>query len=138
VRVDSAIADEAEKVELRGAPSLHGAEQKRLAIKFAVGDELIDARAVHVDDAAGADIQVADFAVAHLSDGEADGRAGSLDQRVGEIFDDAIVVGLARESDGVAAGFGAIAPAVKDGEDDGFWAFGHMRAQQASTKVKSE
>jgi hypothetical protein len=138
VRVDSAIAEEAEKMELRSASSFHGVEQERLAIKFAVSDELIDARAVHVNDAAGADIQMADFAVPHLSDWEADGGSGSLDQRVGEIFDDAVVVRLARKGDGVAGGFGAIAPAVKDGEDDGFWAFGHIGAQQASTKVKSE
>src|ERR1700693_41839 len=123
VRVDSAISVKAKKMELRAASSFHSVEQERLAIKFAVSDELIDARAVHVDDAAGADIQMAPFAVAPLSDREADGGTGGLDQRVGKSFDDAIVVGLARESDGVAGRFGAIAPAVKDGEDDGFRAF---------------
>jgi hypothetical protein len=125
VRMDAAIAQKTEKVELTRAAAFHGFEKQGLARKFASGDELIDSCAVHVNDAAGADIQVADFAVAHLSDGKADGRTGGLDQRVGEIFQDAVVVGLAREGDGVAFGFGAVAPAVEDGEDDRFWALSH-------------
>src|SRR5271168_4782650 len=72
-------------------------------------------------DAASADIQVADFAVAHLSFGEADGGAGGVDERVGKFFEEAIVIWFAREGDGVAGGFGAIAPAVENGEDDWFW-----------------
>ena len=40
--------------------------------KRAAGDSLIDARDIHVHDAAGADIQVAHFAVAHLPFGQAD------------------------------------------------------------------
>jgi hypothetical protein len=127
VRMDAAVAHKAEKVELTRATAFHGFEKKRLERKLAGGDELVDSGAVHVNDAAGADIQVADFAIAHLSDGKADGGAGGLDERVGKIFEDAIVVGLAREGDGVAFGFGAVAPAVEDGEDDGFWALGHGR-----------
>ena len=93
--------------------------------KFAAGDELVDARDVHLHDAAGADIQMADFAVAHLALGQADERAGGVDQRVGKILEQAVVIGFAREGDGVAFGFGAVAPAVKNGEDDGSRAFRH-------------
>jgi len=125
VRMDAAVAHQAEQVELARAAAFHGFEKQRLERKLAGGDELIDSRAVHVDDAAGADIQVADLAIAHLSDGKADGGAGGLDERVWKIFQDAVVVGLAREGDGVAFGFGAVAPAVEDGEDDGFWALSH-------------
>ena len=125
VRMDAAVAHQAEQVELARAAAFHGFEKQRLERKLAGGDELIDSRAVHVDDAAGADIQVADLAIAHLSDGKVDGGAGGLDERVWKIFQDAVVVGLAREGDGVAFGFGAVAPAVEDGEDDGFWALSH-------------
>ena len=140
VRVDAAIAEEAEEVELAGAAAFHGFEEQRLALEFAAGDELVDARDVHVHDASGADIQVADFAIAHLSFGQADGGAGSLNQRVGKFLEQAVVVRLAREGDGVALGFGAVAPAVEDGEDDWFWAFrwrGHVASQNTLSKARA-
>ena len=128
VRMHAAVAEEAHQMQLPSAPALHGFEKQGLAREFAAGDELIDARAVHLHDAAGADIQMAHFAIAHLPVRQADGRAGSVDQRVGEFFEDAIVVGLAREGDGVALGFGAVAPAVQDGENNRFGPFcGHVR-----------
>src|SRR6202040_4206517 len=80
VRMDAAVAHKAEQGELTRAAAFHGFEKQRLARKVAVGDELIDSRAVHVNDAACADIQVAHFAIAHLSDGKANGGTGSLDE----------------------------------------------------------
>ena len=124
VGVHAAVAEQAEQMQLVRAAAFHGFEQQRLAREFAAGDELVNARDVHVHDASGADIQVADFAIAHLSFGQADGGAGGVDQRVGKFFQQAVVIRLAREGDGVAFGFGAVAPAVEDGEDDGFRAFG--------------
>ena len=93
--------------------------------ELAAGDGLVDARDVHLHDAAGAHIQVAHFAVAHLPVGQADGGTGSVDQRVGKFGEQAVVIGLAREGDGVAFGFGAVAPAVEYGEDDWFGMPGH-------------
>ena len=98
--------------------------EQRLALEFAAGDELVNAGDVHVHDAAGADIQMADFAIAHLSFGEADSGSGGVNERVGKFAEEAIVIWFARKGDRIAGGFGAIAPAVEDGEDDGFWAFG--------------
>ena len=138
VRVDAAIADEAEQVQLARAATFHGFEKQRLAREFAGGDELINARDVHVHDASGADIQVAHFAIAHLSFRQADGGAGRLNQRVGKFFEQAVVIRLARERDGVAFGFGAIAPAVEDGKDHRFWAFrwrGHVAGQNTLSKA---
>src|ERR1700691_529224 len=112
VGVHAAIAEEAEQMELMPAAAFHGVAEQRLALEFAAGDELVDARDVHVHDASCADIQVADFAIAHLSFGEADGGAGSMNERVGKLLQQAIVIWFARESDGVAFAFGAIAPAV--------------------------
>ena len=62
VRVDSAIADEAEKDEPRAASLFHGVEQEKVWRETAIGDERVDAH-VHVDDTAGADIEVADSAI---------------------------------------------------------------------------
>src|SRR5271154_530139 len=123
VGVHAAVAEESEQMELAGATAFHGFEEQRLAGKFAAGDDLVYARDVHMHDAAGADIQMADFTIAHLSFGEADGGAGGVDERVGKFLEEAIVIWFAREGDGVAGGFGAVAPAVEHGEDDGFWAF---------------
>ena len=108
----------------RARPRSMASTEERLALEFATGDELVNAGDVHVHDAAGADIQMADFAIAHLSFGEADSGAGGVDERVGKFAQEAIVIWFARKGDRIAGGFGAIAPAVEDGEDDGFWAFG--------------
>ncbi len=125
VRVHAAVADQAHQMQLTRAAALHRFEQQRLAEKFAAGDELIDARDVHLHDAARADIHVAHFAIAHLPFGQADGRTGGVNQRVGKFLEQAVVIGLAREGDGVALGFGAVAPAVEDGEDDWSRSFRH-------------
>ena len=71
---------------------------------------------------------MAHFAVAHLAFGQADERAGGMNQRIGKIFQQAIVIGLAREGDGVAFGFGAVSPAVENGQDDWFGSFGHIHS----------
>jgi hypothetical protein len=126
--VDAAVADQAEKMEGALFTSLHGLLEERDVAHLFVGDEEIDARHVHVDDAAGTNVEVTDFAVAHLAFGEADGGAGGVDHCVGEIFEEGVVGGFAGESDGVALGFGAVAPAVEHGEDDGFGSFGHGKA----------
>ena len=57
-------------------------------------DHQIDARHVHVDHAAGADIQMAHFAIAHLSVRQPDIRSGSVNQRVGILAQQAVVNGL--------------------------------------------
>ena len=51
--------------------------------EFPVLDHQVEARDVHVHDAAGADVQVADFAVAHLAFGQSDKRAAGVNERVG-------------------------------------------------------
>ena len=88
--------------------------------EFAVLDHQIDARDVHVHDAAGADVEVADFAVAHLAFGQPDKRAAGVNQRVGILAQQAVVGWLARERDGIGFGFGAISPAVEDDENERF------------------
>ena len=120
VRVHAAVAQQTHQMQLARAAALHRVEQQRLLEKFAGRDHQVDARDVHVHDAARADIQVADFAVAHLPFGQADGRPGSVDQRVGKFCEQPVVIRFAREGDGVALGFGAIAPAIEHGQNDRF------------------
>ena len=88
--------------------------------ELAVLDHQLDAGAVHVHDAAGADVEVADFAVAHLPVGQADEVAAGVNERVGILAQQAVVGRLAGERDGVGLGFGAVSPAVEDDEDERF------------------
>ena len=87
-------------------------------------------RDVHVDHAARADVQVADFAVAHLPVGQADEAAAGVDQRVGKLAQQLVVVGLAGQRrwrcrcDG-----GRIAPAVENVRTSGF---GRIRLSPSS------
>ena len=86
-------------------------------LEFAVSDQRVDARDVHLHNAARADIQVADFAVAHLPVGQADKVIRGLDQRVRKLAQQLVVVRLARQRDGVVGGFGAITPSIEDGQN---------------------
>src|SRR5690349_14639492 len=113
-------------MELALAAALHGLLEERDLVELLVGDEEIDAGDVHVDDAAGADVEMADFTVAHLAFGKADGGTGSMDQSVGKFAEQFIVGGFAREGDGVAFGFCAVAPAIEDGEYKRFRSFWHI------------
>ena len=50
----------------------HRVSEHRVGEEFSVLNHQLNARAVHVHDAAGADVEVADFAVAHLAVRQAD------------------------------------------------------------------
>ncbi len=121
---------------LAGAGVLHGVEQHGMREQFAVLDHQVDAGDVHVDDAAGADVEVADLAVAHLAFGKADERAAGVDERVGIFAQQAVIGGLAGERDGVGFGFGAVSPAVEDDEDERFRT-GHKIASSFSLLASS-
>jgi broad specificity polyphosphatase/5'/3'-nucleotidase SurE len=84
-------------------------------LEFIGGDQGVDARDVHLHDAAGADVEVADFAVAHLAVGQADEVLAGADEGVGILAQQLVVGGLAGQSDGVVGGFSAVAPSVEDG-----------------------
>src|SRR5260370_4333099 len=115
VGVHAAIAEQTHQMQMALAAAFHRLLEQRHALQLLVGDEQIDARDVHVHDAAGADVEMADFAVAHLAFGKADVWAGSVDQRVGKFFKQGVISGFAREGDGVAFAFGAAAPAIEHG-----------------------
>ena len=66
---------------------------------------------------------MADLGVAHLAVGQADEVLAGAEEGAGVVAEEGVVDGLAGLGDGVAMSFGAVAPAVEDGEDD--W-FGHQ------------
>ncbi len=102
--------------------------------EFAILDHQVDARDVHVNDAAGADVEMPDFAVAHLPLGQADERPAGVDQRVGIFAQQAVVGRLARQRDGVGLGFGAVSPAIEDDENERFGTR-HLFGNAPSNKI---
>src|ERR1700678_2742210 len=98
----------------------HGCEQHGMREEFAILDHQVDARDVHMHDAPGANVEMADFAMAHLPLGQADEGPAGVNESVGILAQQPIVNRLARESDGVGFRFGAVSPAVEDDENEWF------------------
>jgi hypothetical protein len=97
---------------------LHRFEQHRMQEELAVQDHQVDARDVHVHDAPGAHIQMADFAVPHLPFRQSDKRAAGVNQRVGILAQQPVIDRLACEGDGVRFRFGSVSPAVENDENE--------------------
>jgi hypothetical protein len=123
VGVDAAVADEAHEMEAARAGVGHGGFESGIVAEIAVADHPVDAGDVHLDDAAGADVEMADFGVAHLAIGEADGFATRMDERIGEVPDEGVEDRRVGGEDGVALDGCGVAPAVEDGENNR--RFGH-------------
>ncbi len=122
VGMHASIGEQAEQMQATatGAGVFHGVEQDGVGEELSVLDHEFDAGAVHVNDPAGADVEVSDFAVTHLSVGQADELAAGVDEGIGIFAQQAVVGGLVGQSDGVGLGLGAVSPAVEDDEDQGF------------------
>src|SRR5580700_580488 len=105
---------------LADARVLHRCKQHGMREEFTVLDHQVDAGNVHMHDAARANIEMPDFAVAHLPLGQSDKRSAGMNQRVRIFAQQALVGGLARQRDGVGFGLGAITPAVEDDKDQRF------------------
>ena len=114
VRMDPAVAHQSHQMQAARARVLHGASQNRVAEEFAGGDHVVDSGDVHVDDPAASDVEMADFAVAHLPVGEADIRTGRVDESVWEAAVQLVPGGLARQSNGVAVARGTESPTVQN------------------------
>ena len=122
VGVDSAIGEQAEQMQLAIAlaGANHGLGDHRVRGELAAGNQRVDAGDVHVDDAARADVEMADFAVAHLAVGQADEVIGGMEQGVGKLGEQLVVGGLAGQRNGVGLGLRPVAPAIEDGQDQRF------------------
>ena len=122
LRMHAAVGDQPEQMQpaLAHARMLHRSEQHGMREEFAVLDHQVNAGYVHVNDAARTDIKMSNFAVAHLPLGQPDERSAGVNQSIGIFAQQAVVGGLARQSNGVRLGLGAVSPAVEDDQDQGF------------------
>ena len=108
--------------------------------EFAIDDGFVDAREVLVNDAAGAEVEVADFGIAHLAYRQTDIEAarGEAALRIGGV--EVIVKGRLREQRRIAIGFrllatvGIDAPTVADDENDRL--FRHGRAGKQTCRAR--
>ena len=127
VRVNTPIGEQAEHVQVAFASAgrLHRFEQHWAGEQFAILDHEIDLGDVHVNNPAGTDVQVPDFAVAHLSGWQSDKASTGVNQRVGILGQQFVVCWLAGQRDSIGIRRGSIAPAVKNDEDKRFWSSQH-------------
>ena len=109
------IRDRAHKVQRLAVVLgvVHGLQQGLVLIHVAVLGRLGDAGQLLVDDAAGTDVGVAHFAVAHLAVRQAHVHAGGANLGVGVLGEDFIQVGFVGGGNGVAL-YGSNAEAVQD------------------------
>src|SRR6478752_5158798 len=89
-----------------------------IGVEASVGDGQRDANEVLHHDSPRAKIEVADFAVSHLSGGQADTETGGFEQRPGAAFPERIPGRRVGECDCVAVSFGAVAPSIENDERD--------------------
>src|SRR6266702_5358318 len=129
IRVHATIRYQAEKMKLSSISShvLHGIEQYRMFEEFAVLNHQLDTRRIHVNDAPRADVQMSNFAIAHLIVRQADVLAAGMNQSVGIFAQESVVSGLAGKGNRVGFGFSAVSPAIEDDEDKWF-RIGHKSA----------
>src|SRR5882757_83 len=110
VGVHTAVGKQSEEMEAASAGTgiFHRAQQNGVRKEFAVLNHQLDASAVHVHDASGADVEMSDFAVSHLAIRQANVTAAGLNESVGIVAQQAVICWLAGEGDGVGFGLGAI------------------------------
>src|SRR3954465_3933023 len=128
-RVNPAGSYQTHDVQRAVVPTCALAELHQLwnAKEFSRFDGLRDANEILGHHAAGAEIQMADFAVADLSFRKADGEAGRLEQRTRRALPQPVPHGRAPQLDRVALSTRAEAPAVEN--DEHYRAGGPRRAR---------
>ncbi len=118
----TAVRDEAEEVKSPAARfgCVEGdARDHRVAPERLVVDGVVDARDVHHRDAAGAKVQVADFAVSHLSRRKADVGTAGADDVVRVRREEGVEPRCLGEADGVVGGLFPFTETVENDEDEG-------------------
>jgi hypothetical protein len=118
MRVNAAIGDQTD--QMQGATRLAGVLEAGLdlfvVLERVVGHHAVNARNVHLHNAARANVQVAHFAVAHLPARQTDKLFRCLDQRVGIFAQKRVVGGLCGQCNGVVFSLRTISPSIEDGE----------------------
>src|SRR6202046_47710 len=123
LRMHATVREQAEQMQspFAQARMFHCRKQDWMRKEFTIPDHQVDASDIHVHDAPGANVEVPNFAVAHLPLGQSNKRPAGMDQRVGILAHYTVVSRLARQGDGVGFGLGPISPAVKNDENKWFW-----------------
>ena len=119
-RVHAARTQQADEVERAAALPHAGAQldQRRELVELAALDALGDADEVLGNHPAGAEVQVADFAVPHLAFGKADGEAAGVQQGARIGLPEPVPDRGGGQLDRVPFAFGPVAPAVQHHQDD--------------------
>src|SRR5690349_9550336 len=119
VGMDAAIREQPAEVELSAAAPrvLHRFKQNGVREEIAFLNHEVDLGDVHVHDAAGSDVQVPDFAVAHLPGGQPDVTPAGMDQRIGKHFEHPVVIWFSGESNGIGRRWRRVSPAIKNDEN---------------------
>jgi hypothetical protein len=115
--VHAAIGEKPQEMQGVTTSGAHGGQEHRIFEERAIVDALIDAHDILVDDASRADVEMADFAVAHLAHWKPDPFLRGLDQRARVIAPEPVEHRSARETNGVGFFLFAPAPAVHDDEN---------------------
>ena len=136
--VNAAVRKQAEQVQ---APALllgvaNDRRDDGVLRERAVVHGVVDARDVHHRDAARAEIEVADLAVAHLPGGEPDVRPARADEAVRVASVERVEARRLGEPNGVVGSLGALAEAVEDDEHErARRCFGHATAFRGDSAI---
>ena len=100
--VNAAIGHQADEMEASAAGLLEGLDKNRVGGQRAVLDGLVDAREVLIDNASSAEIEVADFRIAHLAGGQADVQAGGAEETFRVLLQHHVMKWRAGQQHGIA------------------------------------
>ena len=114
VAVHAAVGEKADQMQLGLFCLLHCLEQDGIFRQGAILHRQADPGIILVDDPASADVEVANFGVAHLAAGQAHRQAGSGQGGGGVVFPESLQVGLFSPGHGIVLFFRADAKAVHD------------------------
>ena len=122
VAVNAAIGQQAHEVHgFAGSDGfIHSGADGRVLEELAVADRFGHAGEVLIHHAAGAEVHVADFGVAHLAVRQADVHAAARDQAVRHGGPQTVQYGLLRRKDGVGFRALTVTEAVENNQDQRF------------------
>ena len=140
--VDAAVGNQADEMQARGFRFFQGVAEHRIGGQRAFFDRLVDAGEILIDDAARAEIEVADFGIAHLPGRQADIQAGGAEEAFRVLFQHHVMERRVGEQHGVAVfdcGFfssGIHTPAVAN--DEHYWFLSHDGAHVSRGRARGK
>src|SRR6266853_492539 len=129
VRVHAAVAEQSEEMQLPCSSALHRLLKQRHALQLLIRNQQINTRDVHVHDAPRAHVHVSHFAIAHLPFGQPDKWPGSMNQCVGESFDQFVIRRFPSQGDGIPLGLRAVSPSIEHRQHNRFRSFCHSASE---------